>query len=120
MFRFGKLGFVLATAVLLNGCVIVAGEKGWKDGDWQSKQNSNRQLISELALSTSTNEVLAKMGTPAFSDAFVKEGVEYRILRYRTQRTSADGETSIDETTPLVFKNNQLIGWGDEALKHLG
>jgi len=40
-------------------------------------------------------------------------------LFYRTRRTEADGETSRDETTPLVFKNNELVGWGLKVYENL-
>jgi len=32
---------------------------------------------------------------------------EYRVLYYRTQRLHADGDTTKDETTPLIFKNEK-------------
>lgn len=119
MQKFNKLTLLVITAIFLNGCVIVAGDRDWDNESWKDKQSINRQYISELSLSMNRNEVLEKMGVPNFSDALVKDGEEYRVLYYRTQRTQSDGETTRDETTPLVFKNDKLIGWGHEALKHL-
>jgi hypothetical protein len=40
-------------------------------------------------------------------------------LFYRTQRKHSDGETTRDETTPLVFRDNRLIGWGDGVYNDL-
>jgi hypothetical protein len=44
------------------------------------------------------------------------DGATYQVLYYRTHRTHSDGETTKDETTPLVFKDSALIGWGMDAL----
>jgi len=103
----------------LNGCVIVAGDRDWDDDSWQKQQTENRELISQLALNAERNSVIAKLGAPSFSDAFIKDGAEYRVLYYRTQHTQSDGETTKDGTTPLVFKNDQLIGWGEESLANI-
>lgn len=100
----------------LSGCVIVAGDQDWDDSSWQSQQRENRETISELELQADRSKIISKMGAPSFSDAFVKEGAEYRVLYYRTQHTKSDGETTKDETTPLVFKNGKLIGWGNDLL----
>ena len=105
--------FFLST---LSGCVIVAGDHEWDDSSWQSQQRENRETISELELQTERSKIISKMGAPSFSDAFVKEGDEYRVLYYRTQHTRSDGETTRDETTPLVFKNDKLVGWGNDVL----
>lgn len=43
-------------------------------------------------------------------------GRRHRVLFFRTQHRHSDGETSRDETTPLVFRNDTLIGWGDDVL----
>jgi hypothetical protein len=34
---------------------------------------------------------------------------------YRTQHRQADGITTEDECTALLFENNELIAWGDSA-----
>lgn len=105
--------FFLST---LSGCVIVAGDHDWDNENWQSQQRENRETISELELQTERSKIISKLGAPSFSDAFVKDGVEYRVLYYRTQHTKSDGETTKDETTPLVFMNDKLVGWGSDVL----
>jgi len=40
-------------------------------------------------------------------------------MYYRTSRQHHDSATSKDETTPLIFKNNKLIGWGFDALTNI-
>ncbi len=119
MQNFNRKILLVVAVFLLNGCVIVAGDRDWDSEDWKERQGLNREHISELTLSMNRIDVIEKMGVPNFSEALIKGGQEYRVLYYRTQRTKSDGETSKDETTPLVFKNDKLIGWGAEALKHL-
>jgi len=59
------------------------------------------------------------MGQANFSEAYETDGNQYQILYYRTHRVDSDGETTKDETTPLVFKNQRLIGWGQDALQRI-
>ncbi|MCF6193044.1 MAG: DUF3192 domain-containing protein [Kangiellaceae bacterium] len=100
----------------LSGCVIVARDHD-RDGDsWRDEQTDNRKKISDLQLNTSRIDIIQKLGVPNFSEAFVKEADEYRVLFYRTQHMHSDGDTTKDETTPLVFKNDMLIGWGQDML----
>ncbi|WP_196139086.1 DUF3192 domain-containing protein [Aliikangiella sp. G2MR2-5] len=99
----------------LTGCIVVDGHDDHKE-HWKVEQKENRQIISNLSLETSRSQVLELMGAPAFSEAFAKGNDEYRVLYYRTQHRHSDGDTTIDETTPLVFKNDRLVGWGNEAL----
>ena len=56
-----------------------------------------------------------RLGTPADSEAFTRDGEEVRVLFYRTQHRHSDGETSRDETTPLVFRSGELVGWGQRV-----
>lgn len=94
------------------GCVYIDGEYVNRD-DWREAEQDNRQFISQLDVGMQRSDVLAKLGTPADSEAFSHDGEQVRVLFYRTQWKHGDGETSRDETTPLVFKNDMLIGWGE-------
>ena len=118
MNKLRNLSFVAVMTISLSGCVIVAGEHDGYDSssDWETTQKENRAMISELELNADRASVKMKMGAANYSEAFVKGGDEYRVLYYRTQHRHSDGDTSKDETTPLVFKNNKLIGWGDDIL----
>ncbi len=101
----------------LSGCIVVNGEHGWDSSkDWKDEQRDNRAAIANLDIGMQRSEVVERLGTPNYSEAFTKDNVEYRVLRFRTQHRQSDGETTPDETTPLVFKDDTLIGWGDEVL----
>ncbi|MFK7829306.1 MAG: DUF3192 domain-containing protein [Congregibacter sp.] len=96
----------------VTGCIFVDGEHVSRE-DWSRSQRDNREMISQLAINMQRSEVLEKLGTPADSEAFTHQEEEVRVLFYRTHWKHGDGETTRDETTPLVFKNDRLIGWGD-------
>ena len=121
---------ILALAGLfaaLSGCVIVTDRENvdfdWDDStesgtdNWQRKQRENREAIADLQLGASVEEVKSELGSPDFSESFSSNGSQYLILRYRTHHRHSDGETSADETTPLVFEDGLLTGWGDSAMK---
>lgn len=110
----GLAGFL---AIFMSGCIVI-GDRGSND-DWREIQRENRQIISDLEIGTSRDRVLVLLGAPAFSEAFSKASDDFRVLYYRTQHRHSDGDTTKDETTPLVFKNDRLIGWGQEMLMQL-
>lgn len=101
-----------------SGCVYVDG-KNVDLSDWEETQRDNRELIAQLDIGMQRSAVIRQLGTPSDSEAFNRDGEEVRVLFYRTQRKHADGETSRDETTPLVFKNDILIGWGNAVYNDL-
>ncbi|MCP4412955.1 MAG: DUF3192 domain-containing protein [Gammaproteobacteria bacterium] len=117
-----KMLISIALLSLLSGCIIVDGdgdrEGRWdNNSDWEDKQNKNMSHINNLRLGMDRTVVTNQMGTPTFSEAFQgDDGSNYSILFYRTHRTKGDGKTTKDETTPLVFKNDKLFGWGNDAL----
>ena len=114
----------------LSGCIIVTDRENvdfdWDDStesgsdNWQRKQRENREAIAELQLGASIEVVRSELGSPDFSESFSSNGRQYLILRYRTHHRNSDGETSTDETTPLVFEDGLLTGWGESAMKSHG
>jgi hypothetical protein len=114
------LGAVMLIAAMTSGCVIYVSDDG--DGFHASRgsaarnEQRNRDVIGRLDLGTPIEEVLQRLGKPDFSEAWTSEGVEVRVLRYRTHRTEADGDTTVDETTPLVFRAGRLVGVGERAV----
>lgn len=105
-------------SVSLSGCIVVGGGD-WRDDNnssWKKEQMNNKEVISQLEINDSRLSILEQLGAPSFSEAFIKGNDNYRILFYRTQHEHSDGETTKDETTPLVFINDSLVGWGMDAL----
>lgn len=109
-----KVGAALLIILTATGCVYIDGENVDTD-DWRDSQRDNREEISKLEIGMSRNTVQSRLGTPADSEAFSLNGEEVRVLFYRTQRKHSDGETTRDETTPLVFRNDTLTGWGHDV-----
>lgn len=95
----------------------------------------NRQKLTHLSIGMSKSEVLEIMGTKTmilktFNDIELrhdiqrinnpyrveaiksKDGETYEILFYYTDMKKRDGVITDDELTPLVIKNDKLIGWG--------
>ena len=119
-----RLISIICASAFLSGCVIVAGDVDEFDrndynSDWQNMESDNRAKIANLRLGEDYATVLQTMGQANFSEAFENDGNQYQILYYRTHRVESDGETTKDETTPLVFKNQRLIGWGQDALQRI-
>lgn len=114
---------IFAIILALGGCVIVTDREDWEGldfdtaSDWEETQNFNHRYISRLALGVSIHAVRTDLGEPDFSEAFRGADGDYSILRYRTQHRHSDGETTQDETTPLIFQNGALIGWGETVLR---
>jgi predicted small secreted protein len=110
---------LLASSVLLSGCVVSVG--GGSDshygGDWEDREYNNREHIANLNKGESYEGVLRKMGVADFNELYEKQDGTYRVLYYRTQKTMSDGITTKDECTPLVFKQGELVGWGDSAYR---
>lgn len=108
----------ILTASVLTGCVVAIGNEGrGQESDWAQVERDNRAAIDNLLLGMELNEARARMPhEPAFSEAFTVDGVAHRVLFYRTQRVQGDGMTTRNETTPLVFVEDRLAGWGESAL----
>ena len=104
-------------ALFLSGCVIsIDGD--WEDDEyWAKRQRENREAIADLELGLRRATVEERLGTPDFVEAFVRGADEFEVLYYRTHRSHGDGETTRDETTPLVFVGGDLVGWGDTAVE---
>lgn len=110
----------LCAPLLLSGCVVSVGGDGdgYHYSDWEEREVNNRRHISKLDLNMQLEVVSSRMGMADFDESFQRDGSLYRVLYYRTQRSHGDGITSKDECTPLVFKDNVLVGWGDSALNN--
>lgn len=116
-----KLLVVSVLTATLSGCVVAIGDKTERQSEssWKKAQAYNLQQINQLQLGTQIDDVRASLGAPDFSELFQKDGEQVQVLFYRTHHVSSDSKTTKDECTPLVFKNNQLTGWGEKAYQYL-
>ena len=109
---FYRLCLVASLSLIATGCVFIDGKHVNKD-DWWDTQRDNREAISRLDIGMEREAVIARLGAPDDSEAFnTDNGEEVRVLFYRTTHKHSDGETTRDETTPLVFQDDVLTGWG--------
>jgi hypothetical protein len=102
---------------ILGGCVVAVGDvKSDREADWQDLERNNREAISRLDSGMTIESVRGRLGaSPEFSESIETDDGNYRVLFYRTQRREADGMTTRDETTPLIFRDGELVGWGETA-----
>jgi len=116
------LVIALPLTTALSGCVIaVGGDKGDYDYayDFEDKEQENRHKLTQLQPNMSFVEVKTIMGIPDFNEVYEKNGETIQVLFYRTHRTKKDGLTTKDECTPLIFKENKLVSWGEAAYSQI-
>lgn len=110
------LAAMLAAGTLASGCIIVDGNDDGDHGSFAGQDRDMRKQLAELPLGSSLDSVRQALGEPYFTDAFKVGDAEYRVLRYRSHHSHSDGDTTRDETTPLLFQDGKLISIGELAL----
>jgi len=119
--------YVVLTLLLLVACGPTMGEL------MEQARMENRQKLVRLSIGMTKAEVLDVMGTKTMvlkSTADLETEVSrinnpyrvesakdtlsqtYEILFYYTDMKKTDGVITDDELTPLVIKDEKLIGWG--------
>lgn len=83
--------------------------------DWEDRQEFNKVQIAKLELGVNRLEVLSLLGSPDISEAKKNGADRVQVMFYRTNHRKSDGITTLDECTPLLFKNDELVAWGDGA-----
>lgn len=118
--RFGKFSgiiFGLVVYVLLTAAVLLWYQDDVEQMNWADREVFNHKIISKYQLNDTVlqQQVLARLGAPDITFAQQQGKVLYQVLYYRTHRSKADGITTADECTALLFKNRRLIAIGDAA-----
>ena len=83
--------------------------------DWEDRQAYNKAKLTEITLGIPVDQVKTLLGKADFSEAKTINNDTLQVLFYRTHHSKSDGETTRDECTPLLFKNNKLIAWGQDT-----
>lgn len=83
--------------------------------DWEDRQEYNKIQISKLELGIQKKQILELLGSPDITEAKRNDNKELQVMFYRTHHRKADGITTEDECTALLFENNELVAWGDSA-----
>ena len=110
VFSLGLLAYVLFVFLVLN----FYPDKP-ENMDWRDREQYNKVQIKNLELGATQSEVMAVLGAPDITEAKKINGIVVQVMFYRTQHIRADGLTTTDECTPLLFENKRLIALGDGA-----
>lgn len=82
---------------------------------WEDREVFNKVQIDKLKPGPSHAEIINLLGSPDISEAKKVDGKTLQVMYYRTHRVKADGITSQDECTPLLFKDEKLVALGEKA-----
>jgi|TARA_B110000240_G_C13500005_1_gene453452 outer membrane protein assembly factor BamE (lipoprotein component of BamABCDE complex) len=86
-----------------------------QDMNWKDREAYNKVQISKLELGLQKKQIIVLLGSPDITEAKRNDNNVLQVMFYRTQHRQADGITTEDECTALLFENNELIAWGDNA-----
>ena len=111
------IGTIFAAYVVFVAVVVLVYEPTPDDMGWEDRQAYNQQKLSELTLGQNINDVKTLLGKADFSEAKTAEDTALQVLFYRTHHEKSDGITTKDECTPLIFKDNKLVAWGQDTYK---
>ncbi len=85
---------------------------------WEDRQAYNKQYIANIKLDNLTlDQVLEDLGSPDITEAKTVNKIHYQLTYYRTQHIKSDGITTMEECTPLLFKNESLYAIGKDAIE---
>ncbi|MCP4651898.1 MAG: DUF3192 domain-containing protein [Candidatus Omnitrophica bacterium] len=126
-----KIACILTTFLLLSGCV--APFMGYRSD--KSVARINRKRLSLIVKGMTKKEALKVMGeetfyycfdgfdiidNPAFEETIIYGNEEeIEVIYYFTQVGNFYYSAQLEECTPLVFKDDILLGWGRGFLEKL-
>ena len=99
----------------------------------QQVRTMNKEKLNELEIGMYENVVLMIMGSktikiesapftienPFKTEIYSNDVNVYKILYFYTDLVKSDGFITDEELTPIIFKNNKLIGWGRDVWKKI-
>lgn len=117
--RISTLVAISLLTLSLQGCIISNNDSNQNANRYEQQWQKTRNTIANLTPGDSYREVSRKLGDAAFSESFARDDKQYKILFYRTHFAKSDGHVSKDECTPVIFKDNELLGWGEVMLQDI-
>ena len=94
--------------------------------------SSNQAKLTQISAGMAKAEVIALMGTqtattkdgvvnnPWTVESFAdRDGVQYEVLYYVTRKNQPFTPVRKSLATPVVLKDNKVVGWGKDALDRL-
>ncbi|WP_028763316.1 DUF3192 domain-containing protein [Shewanella colwelliana] len=109
------IGSIFAAYLAFVAVVVLVYEPTPDDMDWEDRQSYNNAKLTELSLGQPIAEVELLLGKADFSEAKTSSNQTLQVLFYRTHHNKSDGETTRDECTPLLFKDDKLVAWGQDT-----
>ena len=99
----------------------------------QQVRTMNKEKLNELEIGMNENVVLMMMESKTFkiesapftienpfkTEIYSNDVDVYKILYFYTDLVKRDGFITDEELTPIIFKNNKLIGWGRGVWKKI-
>jgi hypothetical protein len=114
-----KHALFLLTAIFLFGC------EGGSYQSYAEYRNRNRSNLAKIEVGMSKSRVLEIMGSethyamtnPYKVELIPTKGGMAEVLYYYTDYINyARGEDEMDGMTPIVLKENKVVGWGRKML----
>jgi hypothetical protein len=125
---FNKMKIIVVTlSILFMGCQSQGGAKssGYPElVEYSEMLSRNRSNLVRLYLGMNKSQVINVMGifdgdtnngrvpNPAKSEMFIRGTDNYEILFYMTEKYPPFTAIRDSQATPVVLKNNRVIGWG--------
>ncbi|NMH64640.1 DUF3192 domain-containing protein [Shewanella salipaludis] len=109
------IGGIFAAYLIFVALVVLVYEPTPDDMSWEDRQAYNQQKLMELTLGQELKDVKSILGKADFTEAKSVQNANLQVLFYRTHHEKSDGVTTKDECTPLLFKDNKLIAWGQDT-----
>lgn len=110
-----RVGIGIALYALFVYAVIEFYPDTPENMDWEDRQEFNQVQISKIELGQTKHAVLTLLGSPDITEAKRLNGSILQVMFYRTHHLTADGITTEDECTPMLFENDILIAKGSHA-----
>jgi len=109
------IGSIFAAYLAFVAVVVLVYEPTVDEMDWEDRQAYINGKLTEISIGQSITQIKSMMGKADFSEAKMVNESTLQVLFYRTHHKKSDGETTRDECTPLLFRDQKLIAWGEAS-----